>query len=277
MMKIIVGLMLSILSTVAVAEQIANVTLDRAWGLLIGDVITVQVELPVAASEIDVSSLPEVDARYGTWLYLKDRVTKDNELSLTYQIVNVPVENTVVYTPEFNLRQMNDEWITVPAMPLTIGSLLPIEDTNSAVKEDHAPILIDTTAIKRRLTLFAIIAVVSSLLLFIWHIGWHPTQRKPFAQATFELSRKKWLLTASKQPARILHTAFNRTANTVVVHADLEALFEQAPWLQSLEGEISSFYQSSANYFFTQNTEQEPDIESVMKLAKSCRAKEKLA
>ena len=276
MMKFIVGLMLSILSTVAIAEQIANVTLDRAWGLLIGDVITVQIELPVAASELDVSSLPEIDARYGTWLYLKQRIAKDNMLWLTYQIVNVPVENTVVYTPGFNLRQLNDKWITVPAIPLTMGSLLPLEDKNSAEKQDHAPILVDTTAIKKRLTLFAIIAVFSSLLLFIWHVGWHPTKRKPFAEASHTLSRKKWSLAATKQPARILHRAFNRTANTVVVHADLDMLFEQAPWLQSLEQEISSFYQASANYYFTQNAEQEPDIESVMKLAKACRAKEKL-
>ncbi|MBL1322062.1 MAG: hypothetical protein COA63_013535 [Methylophaga sp.] len=276
MKRILLIVVLSCLAPIILAEQIANVTLDRAWGLLIGDEITVKIELPVMTSELDVSSLPEKDARYDTWFYLKTSELKASSLWLTYQIVNVPIENTVVYTPEFNLRQLNDEWITVPAMPLTIGSLLPKEDKNSAAKPDHTPMLIDTSAIKKKLIGFVIIAALSSLLLFIWHIGWRPTQRKPFAQASYELSRSRWKLAATKQPARVLHTAFNRTANTIVVHADLEVLFKQAPWLQPLQDEIAAFYQSSSAYFFTENSEQEPDKDLVTKLAKACRAKEKL-
>ncbi len=270
-------ILLSFLSTVVLAEQIANVSLDQAWGLLIGDEITVQVELPVAVSELDVSSLPEKDVRYGAWLYLKERSTKDNMVWLTYQIVNVPVENTKVFTPEFSLRLLNDEWITVPALPLTIGSSLVKNLDSTVPKADHRPILIDTALLKQRLISFAVIAVIASLLLFIWHVGWQPKQRKPFAQAVYDLKHLKWRVSAKQQQAaRLLHAAFNRTADTVVIVAELDVLFKQAPWLHPLEKEISAFYQNSANYFFTQNPGQQPDIELVIKLAKACRSKEKL-
>lgn len=277
MIKIILGLFLSLLSLTALADKIAKVSLDRAWDLSIGDEITVQIELPVATSELDVSSLPEDDARYGTWLFLKQRSLTDNTLWLTYQVVNVPVENTVVYTPEFNLRQLNDEWIIVPAMPLIIGSLLPVEEGNTAPKADQLPISIDTTTINKQLILFSIIAAISSLTLFVWHVGWRPTQRKPFAQAVYDINHIHWLIAVKpKIAARELHLAFNRTANTVVVQTDLDVLFKRAPWLQPLEAEITAFYQASANHFFTQNPEHEPDKGSVMKLAKACRSKEKL-
>lgn len=277
MMKLILGLTLSLLSAIILAEQVAKVTVDQAWGLLIGDEITVQVELPEVASTLDVSSLPEDDSRYGTWLFLKKRSIKDRTLLFAYQIVNVPVENTVVYTPEFNLRLLNDEWVTVPAMPLTIGSLLPVEDGDNAPKADHLPISIATTNIDKRLILFSIMATVTSLILFIWHVGWRPTQRKPFAQAIYDIKYIRWLVaTRPISPARELHRAFNRTANTVVVQADLDVLFKQAPWLQPLKQEITAFYHASASHFFMQSPEQEQDKDSILKLAKACRAKEKL-
>lgn len=269
---------LSCLSTITLAEKMADVTLDRTWGLLIGDEITAQIALPVATSELDVSSLPEIDARYGTWLYLKHRETKQNVLWLTYQVVNVPVENTIVFTPKFNLRQLNDEWITVPAAPLTIGSSLANEDKNSLSRADHLPISIDTATLKTTLTLFAVIAAVSALILFVWHVGWRPRRRKPFAQAVYDINHLKWLIVARpRSPVRELHLAFNRTANTVVVQTDLDMLFKQAPWLKPLQQEIVIFYQASASHFFAQHSKQQPDKGSVLKLAKACRAKEKLA
>jgi mxaA protein len=281
-MKFVFALLLSIFSTMILAEQTANVSLDRAWGLLIGDEINVQIDLPVAAKELDMSSLPQTDMRHGTWLYLKKIKSEDNNLWLTYQVVNVPISNETIFTPELNLRQLSDEWITVPAMPLTIGSLLTADSDNNpkntATKADHASILINTIVSKQRLTLFTVIAVISFLVLFVWHIGWRPRNRQPFSQAVHELSRLKW--SRSKQPAqaaRILHEAFNNTAGTIVVYNELEQLVEKVSWMQPLEDQIFVFYQSSANYFFTQNTEREPDFEAIMKLAKACRSKEKLA
>ncbi len=276
-LRLLTIVFLSMISITVWAKQVAEVSVDRAWGLLIGDEVTLQVELPVESSEIDRSSLPEKEARYGTWLYLKDRELKGNILRLIYQVVNVPIENTEVFIPEFNLRQLNDQWITVPSVPLIIGSALVKESNNIMAKPDHSPILIETKSIKNKLLLFSIITVIASLLWLVWHIGWRPVHRKPFAQATYELSHIKWLNKKQEnQAARILHSAFNRTANTVVVVADLDELFQHAPWLQDLETDISAFYQRSAQYFFAQNTEQVLDIDSIIKLAKACRSREKL-
>ena len=276
-MRLLAIVFLSMMSLPTWAEQVADVSVDRAWGLLIGDEIILQAELPVASSKIDRSSLPEKEARYGTWLYLKDRELKGHTLRLFYQIVNVPIDTKQVFTPEFNLRQLNDEWITVPSVPLVIGSSLVKDSDNIVAKPDHLPILVETQSKKNKLILFSVIVISASLLWLVWHIGWHPAQRKPFAQAVYELSRLKWCKAEKEnQAARLLHGAFNRTANTIVVVADLDVLFQQAPWLLDLETEIVAFYQRSAQYFFTQNTDQALDIDSIIKLAKACRSREKL-
>jgi mxaA protein len=49
------------------------------------------------------------------------------------------------------------------------------------------------------------------------------------------------------------------------------------PWLASLEQDISQFYLVSGKHFFNRKDEEVPDLETVLKLAKSCRSKEKLA
>ena len=91
------------------------------------------------------------------------------------------------------------------------------------------------------------------------------------------MSRLKLHAVTPEQAARILHTAFNHTAGTVVVYGELEGLFKQCPWLQPLQADIASFYTQSEQHFFARNSQQGPDVDSVRKLAKACRVKEMLA
>jgi len=281
-MKILIGLILTVCSTTLMAEQIATVNLNRAWGLLIGDEVVLQIVLPVTVDKIDVTSLPQTDKRYGTWLYLKSLTSSDKNISLTFQVVNVPINTTEVQTPEFNFRQLNDEWIVVPESSFIIGSLLAEHEAavaiNIELKQDHKPTLIDTMESEKNIKIFSFLTLLFSLVLLAWHLGWRPKNRQPFAHAVHQLTRMKWSRTKQQnQATRILHAAFNQTAGTIVVYSELSQLINQVPWLQPLEQEIAQFYALSANHFFTKAAEQEPDLRIVMKLAKACRAKEKLA
>jgi len=261
------------------AEDSLNVSVDRTWGLLLGDDLTVKIDLTTLDQGIDASSLPLEDKRYGTWMYLKAVERTTSDLVFHYQIVNVPLKNTVIETPRFDVKNSDGDWLTLPSTLVTIGPSLAVDEgvENITAKPDIKPTLISTDDSVKRLQLLVLIAIVSGLILAFWHFGWKTKNRQPFAQAVHDLSRLKFHAVTQDQATRILHTAFNHTAGTVVVYGELEALLKQCPWLQPLQADISLFYTQSEQHFFARNSQQGPDIESVRKLAKACRVKEMLA
>ena len=278
-MKCVIVLLLSLASVTSYAGQTATTTVDRAWGLLLGDEITATVTLPDDHGNLDLNSLPQTDKRFGTWLYLKHLQLVDDALVFSYQVVNVPKENTVIETPIYEISDDKGNIIILPSVEISIGPLLSLkEDELLTLKADHAPIYLPTDAFEQRLKTAVTVAVIASLILLIWHFGWKPRNRQPFAQAVHELSRLRWQRSKdANQPARILHAAFNNTAGTIVVHKELAQLYAMSPWLSSLETEIEHFYLTSAGHFFTREAGQEPALAEIVKLAKACRSKEKLA
>ena len=265
--------------SVAADDEPLNASVDRTWGLVLGDEVNVKIDLTTLEQGIDVSSLPLEDKRYSTWLYLKTIDQTASQLVFHYQIVNVPQKNTVIKIPRFDVKQSDGKWLTLPSPSITIGPSLAVAEgvENIKAKPDMRPTLISTDESRRHLQLLVLIAVVSGLILALWHFGWKTKHRQPFAQAVYDLSRLKFHAVTPDQAARILHTAFNRTAGTVVVYGELETLFEQYPWLQPLQEDIALFYTQSEQHFFARNSQQGPDIGSVRKLAKACRVKEVLA
>jgi mxaA protein len=261
------------------ADDSLNISVDRTWGLLLGDDVTVKIDLTTLEQSIDYSSLPLEDKRYGTWLYLKTIDQTASQLVLHYQIVNVPLKNTAIETPRIDVKQSDGQWLTLPSMLVTIGPSLAVAEgmENITSKPDMKPTLIATDESVKRLKLFVLTTIVSGLILALWHFGWKTKNRQPFAKAVHDLSRLKFHAVTSDQATRILHTAFNNTAGTVVVYGELDTLLKQRPWLQPLQADIASFYTQSEQHFFARNSQQGPDIENVRKLAKACRVKEMLA
>ena len=279
-LKYVMMMVVTIYAGTGVAEDtLLNVSVDRTWGLLLGDEVNVQVDLTSLDEAIDSSSLPQQENRYGTWLYLKNIDETAEQLVFHYQIVNVPLKNTSIDTPKFDVKQQDEKWIVVPSISIIIGPSLAVADglANIAAKPDMKPTLISTVEPERQLKLFSIIAIVSGLILALWHFGWKTKNRQPFAQAVHDLSRLTWHAVTPDQAARILHTAFNHTSGTVVVYGELDTLIEQYPWLMPLQQDIELFYTQSREHFFARDAQQGPDIDDVRKLAKACRSKEMLA
>lgn len=280
-LKYVMFIVVTLYSGMSVAvDDALNVSVDRTWGLVLGDDVNVKIDLTTLEQGIDGASLPLEDKRYGTWLYLKtiDRTTSD--LVFHYQIVNVPLKNTAIETPRFDVKQADGQWFILPSTPITIGPSLAVSEggvEHIIAKPDMKPTLISTNDSVQRLQLVAVIAMVSGLILAWWHFGWKTKNRQPFAQAVHELSRLKFHAVTPDQAARILHTAFNHTAGTVVVYGELDALLKQQPWLQPLHADIAAFYAQSEQHFFARNAQHVPDLDSVRKLAKACRVKEMLA
>lgn len=277
-LKYLLVVLFSFASAVSYAEQ-ATVSLDRAWGLLLGDEVTATAILPEQHGELDVNSFPQTERRVGTWLYLKDLQQIESSLIFSYQVVNVPKENTVIDSPAYEISDEDGNIITIPTSKMSIGPLISVNNNEQLrLKPDHEPVLLSTSQFEQRLNKALTAAVIGCMILILWHFGWKPRHRQPFSQAVHDLSRLRW--TRSKdanQPARILHAAFNRTAGTIVVHKELAEFLEINPWLVSLEKEIENFYRNSAEHFFAKEAEQGPDLVEIVKLAKACRAKEKLA
>lgn len=261
--------------------ELATISLDRSWGLLIGDEITAEVVLP-AAADIDPASLPQRNKRHGPWLYLRDNELRGNRLLMHYQIVNVPAENREVATPIFELRTTDGDFINIPEAPLKIGSFLAADNADAdgrfVPRGDKILQPAEDAGLQQQFWL-ALLVLLSSILIWLaWHFGFRPRQRLPFAHALFELNKMRWLGRKNADTAsRHLHHAFNRSAGTVLVASRLEKLWQQCPWLIPLQNDIDSFYQQSATHFFSAEGGEAKDFGELLQLARACRAREKMA
>jgi len=261
------------------AENELTVSVDKAWGLLLGDEVNIRVDLSSQQQGIDKTSLPALNKRYGAWLYLRSIDSDMDKVIFHYQVVNVPTKNTEIDTPTFNVKMADESWGVVPSLPITIGPSLAAAEgiSNLVEKADVKPTMVSLTEDKQQLKISSIIAVIALLVLAFWHFGWKTKNRQPFAQAVHDLSRLSFHTVTPDQAARILHQAFNSTTGTTVVYGEIDNLINNHSWLAPLKNDIELFYTQSESHFFARKSEQGPDIDAVRKLAKACRSKEMLA
>jgi len=266
-------------NTLLAAGSDLNVSVDRGWGLLLGDKLTAKADLTTLKQPLDKESLPLIDKRYGNWLYLKGLEQTEQQLIFHYLVVNVPTKNTEVKTPKFEVKLKDQQWVTIASTYISIGPSIAIEPGMPPLtpKSDVTPPLVDTQSQQQQLKIITAVFLIALLVLAIWHFAWKTKHRQPFDQAVHDLSRLQFHTVTADESARVLHNAFNQTAGTVMVYKQLDALFEQHVWLLPLKDRIEQFYQESEQHFFARDTQKGPDIDSVRTLAKACRSKEKLA
>lgn len=274
-------LLISFMFSSSLMADDVTISLERSWGLLIGDDVVTHVVLPVNVSDIDEDSLPQLDKRYGPWLQLQQMTSTGQQLELHYQLINVPAETRELNTPTYTLRTRAGEELTVPAARFSAGSFLEkIEGapTDRVLREDHQLATADLSRLQKQLLWAGAVALFSGLIWFVWHIGLRPGKRLPFARAVFSMNKLRWFGHKDIDAAtRVMHRAFNESAATVITHSQLSQLWDACPWLVDLQPEIATFYQQSASHYFSQHPQQKMTFDSLLSLSRACRAREKMA
>jgi len=274
-------LIISFIFSSQLMAQDVTINLDRSWGLLIGDIVTTSIVLPVSVSDIDADSLPQLNKRQGPWLNLLQISSDSNVLELQYQLVNVPAETRSLQTPTYTLRTNAGELLNIPSAEFSAGSFLNATDANAMeipLRGDQRLLAADFSPIEKQLTYAITVAFITALIWLVWHIGLRPGKRLPFAKGVFSMNKIRWFGNKDVDAAtRIMHHAFNESAGTVVIYSQLQQLWDTCPWLVDLQPEITRFYQQSASHYFSREPQQNTDFDSLIKLARACRAREKMA
>jgi mxaA protein len=251
-------LLLAMAGSDAGAADAATVDQPRAFGHVIGDVLTQRVLLDQGGRRLQPGALPGT-ARVDLWLERRpSRIETDARgrrwLAIDYQVINAPRTLTAISLPAISIATESDEPLALPAWPVSIGPLTPLEVTAQGdlqpLRPDRPATPLATYAIERQLN-FALLALLAVVLAWLGWWAWRnrrEAQQLPFASAWRELKRIGD--PASPEAWRIVHRAINRSAGRVVHGASLPQLMAAAPYLRPLQPRLEDFYRESTRRFF---------------------------
>jgi mxaA protein len=259
--------------SLVVPAAAAQVLQPRAYGHVLGDVLTQRVRL----AQLEPTALPAAD-RVGLWLERRaPRVETDADgvrwLHIDYQLINAPRTITSIKLPPLALATNAGVTLNVPAWPLSIGPLTSPEASDlPALQPDRPVALRPTAALERQLrqALAALAAVLAAWLLWWGWRQWREAQSLPFARACARLRR---LDGADPAAWLALHEALNQSAGRVVHAASLPRLLDEAPQWRPLQAELERFYAASNARFFG-DTDGAPGV-ALRELGRALRAIEK--
>lgn len=235
----------------------AVVQQPRAFGYVVGDVITQRVLL-----ELDGTAFrPKLPAtqRVGIWLdrraaRIESAADSRRWLIVEYQLVNAPRLLTTIGIPPLLLVSADgDARLLVPGWLVSVSPLTPYTtfdaDGLGPLRPDKQAMPIPTAPIKRQLWIWSI-ALMATLVAWAAWTQWRNRRaalNQPFARAWQEIRN---LDATSPQAWQMLHRAFDRTAGRVTHTDTLPVLFDRAPYLQPLRGQIEEFFVASGERFF---------------------------
>lgn len=231
---------------------------DRAYGYMLGDVITQIVSLDQDQPVSSLNNLP-AEQRVGQWLYRKATTTdtKSNTLTLSYQIINSPLQRITIELPAIELNSANAVPFKVDTWPISIGPLTPVELSGEgdliALQPDAAAASADTQTSRKSVAL-SMIALVAILLMWLawWFARNHSDARKlPYAKAYRQAKNRSNKDSQDDEALwQHLHRAFNESAQRTIHIGTQEYLFARSPWLSALKPRINNFYSASNKRFF---------------------------
>lgn len=272
---------LLVFAVAAGTASAATVEQPRAFGHVIGDVLTQRVLLEQAGRPLQPGALPSA-ARIDLWLERRpSRIETDAEgrrwLAIDYQVINAPRALTAVSLPALSIATASGVPLALPAWPISIGPLTPLEVAAQGdlqpLRPDRAVASLPTYALGQQLK-FSVLALLAVLVAWLGWWAWRnrrEAQQLPFANAWRELKRIGD--PASPEAWRVLHRALNRSAGRVVHHASLPQLMAEAPYLRPLQPRLEEFYrESTRRFFFAESVAAAAQPEGAYPLRPLCRA-----
>lgn len=239
------------------AAQAAVVIEPRAFGYVLGDVLTQRVLLAADNRDAPSTALPST-GRVNAWFERRPpriETSADGQhwLVLDYQVTNAPQTLTAVTLPELVVTLGPGAPLRINAWPVSIGPLTPDAISGDGDLQPMRPDRLAPRApverIERRLAgSLGALAVV----LIAWASWWFVRNRREVARLPFARAWRDLQDTNTDDPAawRRLHRALDETAGRVVQHGTLAPLFVRAPWLEPLRAPLEQFYEASTARFF---------------------------
>ncbi|MGF6600950.1 mxaA protein [Paraburkholderia sp. GAS448] len=239
----------------------ASVEQPRAFGYVLGDVLTQRVLLKSGGRDVGAVALPSV-GRIGIWLERRPaRLESDAEgrrwLVIDYQITNAPQTLTEIALPALTLTSESGAVLQVAEWPVSVGPLTSRAafgkgDLQDLRPDREAP-LVQLAPIRRRIG-WALGLLAMTLLTWLGWWQWRNQReaaRLPFARAWRQMQRLEAPdIDADADAWLCLHRALNETAGQVVHASSLSSLFARAPHLRPLHPQLEHFYRHSAERFF---------------------------
>lgn len=237
----------------------ATVSQPRAFGYVVGDVLTQRVLLSLNDRDFEPAELPSA-GRVGVWFERRAaRITRDDQrrrwLSVDYQLMNSPQALTVVTLPAWKIKSADAAAgeLRVGEWPISVSPLTPERPATrpglGSLQPDRTAPLIALAPIQRTFG----IAVAGFLLTafawaawFLWR-NWRASSSQPFARAMREMRAMDG---TTPEAWRALHRAFDATAGRAVRPETLPDVFRRAPQLVPLRAQIEEFFRQSAARFF---------------------------
>jgi mxaA protein len=284
--------LITALACAAASPALLNTTTrePRAFGYQVGDLVSRSVSVYVPAGLVLVdASVPQPGAR-GQALELR-RVAREStsesagrriEIRLDYQVFLAPLQVRTLEMPSFTLRfkgRPRDQEVRVEAWPVTVAPLVPPEVSPrnglGELQPDAATPLIDTTAARQRLVVYALaLLLLSGCLAFIYlGVPWWSRTHRPFARAWRALRR---IAPPERRLAfRQVHEALNRTAGEVLFASGVDRFVAAHPRFQPLRDDLTGFFERSRLEFFGDGAPRHEDAVWLLDFCRRCRDAER--
>jgi mxaA protein len=241
------------------AAQSMHAGEPRAYGYVLGDVITQRVPLMARGEPFIPEALPPA-GRVGRSFWRRGaRIERDEAgqpwLAVEYQLINAPQTLEVWFLPALQLKGADPRSGVLDIAPwrFSVGPLTPQEGFRDeglgAMRGDKFPAPISLAPLERRIRLAAA-ALVLTLLLWIASLALrrHLMRRRlPFAAALRDLRR---MPDDTQEAWRRMQHALNEAAGEVVRTGNLDVLIQRRPWLQGERVAIEQFCRDASAFFF---------------------------
>ena len=263
----------------------------RAYAYHIGDSLTRSVHLQLKKPyKLDTDLLPKYK-RMGRWLLVTKVDHKVTELEtstqydifLQYQIINIIPALKELALPRHFLSYYNSadnsEKPNNLEIPLTLVGVSAITNPNNEdIQTDVKPSLIDQTNDGLLLYTGLLILTLSGLAFLLWGSPFS-NKEKPFSDTLNSLkkmSQQNWNDAQKEKALKLIHRAFNRTANKTVFTEHTEDFFTNQKHFLPLRDEIELFFTESKSYFFKSSDDQlsstkSSTLDELIHFVKSCQ------